>query len=77
MTVRRREEYIIGVSQLHAEKVSVLKETTREDEDNLIIKVKVAEADSAKTSVERNILVRFQERFSAMQTMVNAHVEQK
>lgn len=51
MTIRRHKELMDNVEQCHTEKVSVWKETFRENTNSLTNDVKVAEAVSVRISM--------------------------
>lgn len=77
-TVRRHEELLGEVTECHAEKVSVWKETSAENVNSLNYSVKIAKVDSIKMFVERNmILARSDKHVRALQTLVNPNVKRK
>lgn len=76
--VRRHEELMKALKQLHAEEATVWERTSRENGDSLTNDVKVAKAGIVMTSVQRDmILSRSEDHVRALQILGNANMEPK
>lgn len=78
ITVGRHEELLHDVRKRHAEEIGAWKENSAENADSLNSDLKVANADSAKKSGKRNlILSRFEEHVRALHALVNDNLKRK
>lgn len=75
-TVCRHEEILEKVIQRHAEEIAVWKGTSAENVESLINDVKVANSNSIKMPLERNLsLAGLEEHVCALQALVITNVE--